>query len=81
MGYAVQGHPRWTGHSGDIQLNAIHLEYEMAMPLQDLCQERPRIRNKRLKDMTLEDGPLRSEGVQHATEEERRTSTSNSRAN
>ena len=39
------------------------------------------IRNKRLKDMTLEDGPLRSEGVQHATEEERRTSTSSSSAN
>ena len=27
-------------------------------------------RNKRLKDMTLEDEPFRSEGVQHATEEE-----------
>ena len=39
------------------------------------------IRNKRLKDMTLEDGPLRSEGVQHATEEEWRTNTSSSRAN
>ena len=38
-------------------------------------------RNKRLKDMTLEDGPLRSEGVQHATEEEQRTSRSSSRAN
>ena len=31
--------------------------------------------------MTLGDGPLRSEGVQHATEKERRTSTSSSRAN
>ena len=31
--------------------------------------------------MTLEDEPLRSEGVQHATEEEQRTSTSSSRAN
>ena len=51
------------------------------MPLQYLCQERPMIRNKRLKDMTLEDGPLRSKGVQHATEEERRTRTSSSRAN
>ena len=38
-------------------------------------------RNKRRKDMTLEDKPLRLEGVQHATEEERRTSTSSSRAN
>ena len=38
-------------------------------------------RNKRLKDMMLEDEPLRSEGIQHATEEEWRTRTSSSRAN
>ena len=38
-------------------------------------------RNKRLKDMTLEDEPLRLEGVQHATKEEQKTSTSCSRAN
>ena len=38
-------------------------------------------RNKRLKDMTLEDEPLRSESVQHATEEEWRTRTRSSRAN
>ena len=38
-------------------------------------------RNKRLKDMMLEDDLLRSEGIQHATEEEWRTSTSSSRAN
>ena len=31
--------------------------------------------------MTLEDGTLRSEGIQHATEEEQRTRTSSSRAN
>ena len=31
--------------------------------------------------MTLEDEPLRSKSVQYATEEERRTSTSSSRAN
>ena len=54
---------------------------EMAMPLQYLCQEHPMIRNKRLKDMALEDGALRSKGIQHATEEERRTSTSSYRAN
>ena len=39
------------------------------------------IRNKKLEDMTLEDGTLRSEGIQHATGEEWRTSTSSSRAN
>ena len=53
----------------------------MAMSLQYLCQERPIIGNKRLKDMMLEDEPLRSEGIQHTSEEERRTSTSSSRAN
>ena len=31
--------------------------------------------------MTLEDGPLRWEGIQHVTEEEQRTSTCSSRAN
>uniref|UniRef100_A0A670HPY9 Endonuclease/exonuclease/phosphatase domain-containing protein n=1 Tax=Podarcis muralis TaxID=64176 RepID=A0A670HPY9_PODMU len=36
--------------------------------------------NKHIKVMTLEDEPLRSEGVQHATGEERRASTSRSRA-
>ena len=50
-------------------------------PLQYLCQENSRDWNKRLKDMRLEDEPLRSEGIQHATEEEQRTSTSSSRAN
>ena len=45
-------------------------------PLQYLCQENPRNRNKRLKDMMLEDGPLRSEGIPQATEEEQRTSNS-----
>ena len=38
-------------------------------------------RNKRLKDMTLEDEPLSSGGVQHATEEEWRTNTSRFSAN
>ena len=33
-------------------------------------------RNKGLKYMTLEDEPLRSEGIQHATEEKWRTSSS-----
>ena len=51
------------------------------MPLRYLCQENPMNRNKRLKDMMPEDEPLRSEGVQHATAEERRTSISSPRAN
>ena len=39
-------------------------------PLQYLCQENSMGRNTRQKDMTLEDDRLRSESVQHATEEE-----------
>ena len=38
-------------------------------------------RNKRLNDTILDDEPVRSEGVQHASEEQRRTRTSSSRAN
>ena len=50
-------------------------------PLQYPCQENPMNRNKRLKEILLEDEPLRSEGIQHATEEKQRTSISSSRAN
>ena len=39
-------------------------------PLQDPCQENPMDSIKRIKDMTPEDEPLRSEGVQYATGEE-----------
>ena len=30
MSYAVQGHPRRTGHSREFRLNVIHLEKELA---------------------------------------------------
>ena len=29
VGYAMQGHPRRTGHSGEFGLNVIHLEQEL----------------------------------------------------
>ena len=48
-------------------------------PLQYPCQENPMDSVKRLKDMTPEDEPLRLEGVQHATGEERRAIPSSSR--
>ena len=80
MGYAVQGHPRRTGHSGEFRLNAIHLEQELASHCRIFAKKTPLDRNKRLNDMTLENHPLRSEGIQHATEEEWRTSASSSRA-
>ena len=30
MSYAMQGHTRWTGHTGEFRLNVIHLEKELA---------------------------------------------------
>ena len=49
--------------------------------LQYLFQENSMDRNKTLKDKMLKDGPLRSEGIQHATVEEQKTGTSSSRVN
>ena len=48
-------------------------------PLQYPWQENPMGSLKKLKDMTPEDEPLRLEGVQHATGEERRAIPSSSR--
>ncbi|KAF7251087.1 Craniofacial development protein 2 [Varanus komodoensis] len=50
-------------------------------PLQYLCHENPMDSTKRQKDMTPGDEPLRSEGVQYATGEEQRASTSSTRKN
>ncbi|KAF7239822.1 Craniofacial development protein 2 [Varanus komodoensis] len=50
-------------------------------PLQYLCHENPMDSTKRKKDMTPEEEPLRSEGVQYATGEEQRASTSSTRKN
>ncbi|KAF7246946.1 Craniofacial development protein 2 [Varanus komodoensis] len=50
-------------------------------PLQYLCHENPMDSSKRQKDVTPEDEPLRSEGVQYATGEEQRASTSSARKN
>ena len=50
-------------------------------PLQYSCLENPTDSMKRQKDMTLKDESPRSEGVQHATREEWRTTTNISRKN
>ena len=47
--------------------------------LQYSCLENPMDGMKRQKDMTLEDGPPRSEGVQYATGEEQTAITNSSR--
>ena len=48
---------------------------------QYFCLENPMSLMKRQKDMTLEDKPPRSEGVQFATGEEQRAITNSSRKN
>ena len=50
-------------------------------PLQYSCRENPINCIKRQKDVTLKDEPSKSEGVQYATGEERRTITNSSRKN
>ena len=79
IGYAVQGHTRRTGHSGVLTAHNPP-RAGTGKPLQYLGQENSMYSNKRLKDMMLEDEPLRLEGVQHVTEEEQRTRASSTRA-
>ena len=50
-------------------------------PLQYSCLENPMNSMKRQKNMTLEDEPPRSEGVQYPTGEEQRAITNSSRKN
>ena len=50
-------------------------------PLQHSCLENPMNSMKRQKNMTLEDEPPRSEGVQYPTGEEQRAITNSSRKN
>ena len=50
-------------------------------PLQYACCESPRYTMKRQKDMTSEDEPPRTEGLQNATEEEQRAIIHHSRKN
>ena len=46
-----------------------------------VCLKNPRNSTKRQKDMTLEDEPPRSVGVQYVTAEEQRAVTNSSREN
>ena len=48
-------------------------------PLQYFCLENPINSVERQKDMTLEEEPLRSEGIQYATGEKQRAMTNNCR--
>ena len=56
MGHAMQGHPRWTGHSGEFwQMYSTGGGNDK--PLQYTCLENPMNSMKRQKGMTPEDNP------------------------
>ena len=78
MSYAVQGH-----QDGQVMAESSDKTWSTGVgngnPLQYPCQENPMDSIKRIKDMTLEDEPLRSECVQYATGEEQRAIPSSSR--
>ena len=69
---------RW-GHSEEFWQNVVH--WRKKCLLQYSCLENPVNSMKRQKDMTLEDEPTRSEGVQRAAGEEQRAITNSSRKN
>ena len=62
----MQGHPRWTGHSGELGQNAVHWRRKW-QTTSVLLQREAMNSMKRQKDMTPEDEPPRLEGVQYAT--------------
>ena len=74
MSHAMQGHPKWTGHGGKFWQNAVHWKREWQTTPVFLLQD-PMNSMKGQTDMTLEDEPLRLEGVQYATREEQRHSS------
>ena len=80
MRQAMQDHPRRTGHSGEFWQNVVHWRRGW-QTTPDFCLENPMSSMKRQKDMTLEDEPPRSEGVQFSTGEEQRVITNSSRKN
>ena len=66
MSHAVKGYPRQMGHSG-VLTNHGPLEEVTANHSKYSCQKNPTNSMKRQKDLTLEDEPPRSEGVQYTT--------------
>ena len=80
MSHAVQGHPRWTGCS-ERSDKTWSTAGRNGKPLQYSCCKNPINSIKRQKDMTLEDEPPGSEGVQYATEEEWRAITNSAGKN
>ena len=59
------GHPRWTGHGGEVRQNVVHWRGN-GKPLQYSCLENPMNSRKRQKDRTLKDKLPRLVGSQYA---------------
>ena len=78
--HAVQGHTKQTDHNEELDRTWSTGEGN-GKPFQYSCLENPMHSMKRQKDMTLEDEHPRSEDVQYAPGEHRRTITNNSRKN
>ena len=69
----MQGHARQIAYSGEFLQNVVHWWREwQTTPI--LLPEKPMNSMRRQKDMTSEDEPTRSEGVQYATGKEQRNS-------
>ena len=80
MGHAVQGPPRWTGHSEEFWQNMVTGEGNGNL-MQYSCLGNTLDSKKGQEDITPEDEPPRSEGVQYATGEEWRAITNSTRKN
>ena len=77
MSHAMEGHPRWMGHSGEFWKNMVHWRREWQIIPVFLPGE-PHEQYENSKRYDMEDEPPRLKGVQYVTGEEWRTITSNS---
>ena len=64
--HAMCGHPRWTGHRGEVWQNVAHWRREW-QTTQYSCLENPMNSMKRQKYRTLKDELPKSVGAQYAT--------------
>ena len=67
LSHAMWGHPRWTGHDGEVWQNVVHWRREWQTTSVFLPWE-PHEQYKRQKDRTLKDELPRSVGAQYALE-------------
>ena len=68
LGQAMWGHPRWTGHGGEVWQNAVYWRREWQTTSVFLPWEpHKQYEKKKTKIMTLKDELPRSVGAQYAT--------------